>query len=231
MLLQNNYSTAKCPRETYTHIVGQLGEDVFRKMLTGLGFPVEDHDLRANGADIKFQTEVGALTIDGQRYHVKGGTTAIEVSNEDTCSYINTERSKDMKRNLHEADYRGIITGHGVLTKRARKYLRRIPKLSLGFQMLPVSLSILTSKNRLLVTQSLFDRIRRLLVRFLVTIGLLVLIYVPAIGDEKNTVLSTLQHPTGSNSNQTGLNKLLYSLFTSILPGEKGQLRKIGNHR
>lgn len=111
-------------RREYCGSVGDLRHQNTVEVLKQLGFrEIKCGNIHANGTDIIAKKD--------------GKTLALEITNENTSSYINKSRALRTRKNLRGYRYKGLICSHGKMTLDAKPIMRNIPICRTGFQTLP----------------------------------------------------------------------------------------------
>ena len=161
-------------RTSYCIDVGDLREKRILQILKALlpsNYQVVSHsDVSANGTDIKI-------------LHHGKSLAKFEISNEDLPSYIDSKRALCIRKNLRHAKYKALICSHGNLTREAKKILKNIPILRLGFQTLPESFHAFYSKiskvfKRKIANEKSFKLLKNSILSFLFKIGFIKHMYV-----------------------------------------------------
>jgi hypothetical protein len=113
-------------RIEYAFHTGELGESVITTIVKNI-LPYTEipyHNVVVNGSDLRIY------------YHGKL-LAKFEILNFDSNSYINSRRAKNIRENLKNVKYKGLICSFFNATSKAREILKNIPICTIGFQLLP----------------------------------------------------------------------------------------------
>jgi len=121
-------------RKEYSNTLGKLREDrvkhIFEELLhRHLGFEVITHHVNGNGPDLVIK-------------HNGKVISKFEIMNENVSSYIDVKRAHRFRNNLRGVRCKGIICSHKnsvTKNKEAKRILKDIPIIEVGFQTLPES--------------------------------------------------------------------------------------------
>lgn len=160
-------------RTSFCRTVGSIRESRTIQVLKAVlpsSYQISFHNVSANGTDIKI-------------FHESKSLAKFEIINEDFSSYIDKKRALSIRKNLRGVLYKGLICSHGNLTKEAKKILKNIPILRIGFQTLPKSFHAFYSKinkvyKRKIANEKSLKLLKNSILSFLFKIGFLKHMYV-----------------------------------------------------
>jgi hypothetical protein len=189
-----NYPTS---RTHYCRSLGDLREKRILQILKALlpsNYQVVSHsDVSANGTDIKI-------------LHHDKSLAKFEIINEDLPSYIDSKRAFCIRKNLRRVKYKALVCSHGNLTREAKKILKNIPILKLGFQSLPKQFHVFYSKinqisKRKIANSRSLKLVKNLILAFLFKIGFSMHMYV-AHNKSNNKSNEKSTYPTRLSSSE-----------------------------
>jgi hypothetical protein len=133
-----------------------------------------------------------------------------EILNFDSNSYINSRRAKNIRENLKNVKYKGLICSFFNATSRAKEILKNIPICTIGFQLLPSKFHKYYARlnkvhHRRIANNRSLKQIKNRIKSFFHRIGLDLLMYVEGIS--KISRISGARIVSLNNSSKSGETK------------------------